>query len=432
MKSPRRNIWSYPVLRLVAYDRCRVAAPWFAWRYARTNAAYLRRLACLIEQNHFVNVRSWERWVAALLYFPLSLVHIVKAMRLHGPRLRFAYSIPLRRQFFQLVHLAWRHALRPQVYYYLRLQSQPGRRLAQYLDPAELHHLQRTITTNSTERIEDKLAFHLAASPAGLPLVPLLAIFDHGRQETPPASSLFVDWEQDLIVKPTSGYSSSGLRGFRYDQNRYTCVESGNVYTREELAGELSATSAGQTLIVQPWLRNHESLARFSTGALCNFRVVTARNAIGGFEVIMAALRFPIRSELTCAEQNVTLCTAVDLVSGKLAAAEAKDPGVGRLDLHPMTGQPIEGFIVDAWPEIRALALRAHEEFAEFPFIGWDIAHSNLGLVLLEGSTLWGGYLAQMSGSAPLGASRFASLYLENLHALNSGQRLAEPAEVGL
>ena len=96
-----------------------------------------------------------------------------------------------------------------------------------------------------------------------------------------------------------------------------------------------------------------------------------------------------------------------------------------------MTGQQIEGHVISSWPEIRALALRAHEAFPEFPFVGWDIADSDHGLLLLEGSTLWGGNLAQMSGSAPLGGSRFAELYLENLHAINAGQQPAfAPAEM--
>jgi len=61
MSTPRRNIWSYRVLRLVAYDRCRVAAWWFAWRYGRSNAAYLRRLACLVEQNARMALKFADR-----------------------------------------------------------------------------------------------------------------------------------------------------------------------------------------------------------------------------------------------------------------------------------------------------------------------------------------------------------------------------------
>lgn len=422
MKAPRRNIWSYRVLRLVAYDRCRVASLWFAWRYGRNNAAYLRRLACLIEQNHFVNVRTWECCVAAVLHLPLAVVQSWFALRRHGAGLRSAYEVSRPSQLARMLWLAWRHGIRPQTYYYLRLHRQPLHQAALYLDPAELHHLQRAITTAPTDRIEDKLEFHRAAAAADLPVTPLIAIFSHGRMESSPLTSLFADWEQNLIVKPTNGYSSAGLRGFRFHQGHYTCATTGQVFTLPELERELLSTSADQVLLVQPWLRNSSRIAGFSTSALCNFRVVTGRSPAGRCEILMAALRFPIRSELTCAEANVTLCAAVDFATGALSAAEAKDPAVGRLDTHPMTGQQIEGHVIASWPDIRALALRAHEAFPEFPFIGWDIVDSDHGLLLLEGSTLWGGNLAQMSGSAPLGGSRFAELYLENLYAINAGQ----------
>jgi hypothetical protein len=129
----------------------------------------------------------------------------------------------------------------------------------------------------------------------------------------------------------------------------------------------------------------------------------------------MAALRFPLHSELTCAEQDTTLCASVDLATARLHAADCKDPARPRLVRHPHSGQLIENFPVPRWNAIRDLACRAHEAWPEFPFIGWDISDTSDGIFLLEGGYLWGGYLAQMAGSAPLALTPFATIYTEHL-----------------
>jgi hypothetical protein len=142
---------------------------------------------------------------------------------------------------------------------------------------------------------------------------------------------------------------------------------------------------------------------------------VTGRHPNGRVDVLMAALRFPLSSQLTCAEKDTTLCAAVDLKTGRLHAAESKHPGLGRLARHPVSGQLIEGFPVPRWDEMIAHVAAAHVHWPDFPFIGWDISDTSEGLFLLEGSSLWGGFLAQMSGSRPLGLTPFATIYQANL-----------------
>jgi hypothetical protein len=109
------------------------------------------------------------------------------------------------------------------------------------------------------------------------------------------------------------------------------------------------------------------------------------------------------------------LCAAVDLVTGRLHAAESKHPGLGRLTHHPVSGQAIEDFLVPRWNEMVAQVITAHAYWPDFPFIGWDVSDTNDGIFFLEGSSLWGGFLAQMSGSRPLGLTPFASIYQASL-----------------
>src|SRR5688572_20900242 len=117
--SPR--FWEFPVLRLIATDRCRVEAPWFTWSGARDRTAELRRLAVSLERARLGRVTRIEQAIAAVVYLPLSLLSIVVAVRKHGRALAKEYGISQARQMIQLVGYAWRLGVPPREYYQLRL-----------------------------------------------------------------------------------------------------------------------------------------------------------------------------------------------------------------------------------------------------------------------------------------------------------------------
>jgi hypothetical protein len=56
-------------------------------------------------------------------------------------------------------------------------------------------------------------------------------------------------------------------------------------------------------------------------------------------------------------------------------------------DIHPKTGAQIAGRVVSGWPAIAALAVAAHREFRIWAVIGWDIAWTPEGPVLIEGNS---------------------------------------------
>lgn len=409
------KLWNLPVLRLIATDRCRVAAPWFAWSQGLDTISLLRLRANELERRRLGVTHALEQIIGALIYLPLSLTRIIMALHRWGRSLRATDHIPYGRQFLQLCVCAWRYDLRPQVYYYLRLHDQRRRESwHQIIDPSELHHLQREISPSDIEPLEDKLLFAFRATAAGIPVVPLLAVWRHGRLISAPDES-GQSLCRNLFVKRTSSYSSAGVTGFRYDPLIGAHHDSNRRYSRAELDATLEKMSANVTLLVQPWLQNHPDLHGFSTVALCNYRIVTGRSPGGKAEVLLASLRFPFVNELTCAEKDTTLCAAVDLSTGRLHAAESKNPRIGRLVKHPRTNQQIEGFVVPRWQEMIDLVTKAHAAWSEFPFIGWDLSDTSDGLLFLEGSCLWGGFLAQMSGNRPLGLTPFGRIYQSQL-----------------
>lgn len=413
------QLWSMPVFRLVATDRCRVEAPWFLWSHRADPVARLHKLALQLERSRYPHVTRLEQIAAAIIYFPLSLVAMLRAWLRWSRPLDAGYGLSRFDQLRQLAAYAWRLGMCPRMYYHLRLHRHSWRSTGSYfLDQPELHHLQRHLAPADIDQLEDKLRFARRMRASGLPLAPIIAVWRDGAPRSLEDEILPRALPAcDLFVKPAQSYSSSGVQGFRYASEKRLYQDEQHAWTETKLIERLAFASRRRPLLVQPWLENGRALYGFSDSALCNFRVVTGRYPNGDIVPITAALRFPWKSQVSCAEPGITLCAAVDVATGTLRAAEAKDPGIGRLWHHPISGQRIEGYVFEDWPAVLRLALQAHEHWPEFPFIGWDIALTTEGCCLLEGSCLWGGTLAQMSGSPPLGLTPFPAIYFAHLAA---------------
>ena len=61
----------------------------------------------------------------------------------------------------------------------------------------------------------------------------------------------------------------------------------------------------------------------------------------------------------------------------------------GVVDVHPDTGFAFKDFTIPFWAQITELALSAQMSIADCPTVGWDIAVTESGPVLIEGNDNW-------------------------------------------
>ncbi len=65
------------------------------------------------------------------------------------------------------------------------------------------------------------------------------------------------------------------------------------------------------------------------------------------------------------------------------------------------------------------LALLAHERLGEPCFVGWDVALTINGPILLEGNDKFGVDLAQMPSGQPLGETKYGEIFIAAAVATN-------------
>ena len=114
--------------------------------------------------------------------------------------------------------------------------------------------------------------------------------------------------------------------------------------------------------------------------------------------------------------------------TGRLGGAVTPDPTVMivPLDRHPDTGLAFAGFQLPHWAAATALAVRAHAALPAIAVVGWDVALTPDGPVIVEGNFSPEMRLAQAPSGVPLGDGPLLAWL--DAHLRRSYARPARPA----
>ena len=309
--------------------------------------------------------------------------------------------------------LATRFGFHPRDYYQYRLylperRGREGQYVSQTLNLELLHEF-----CLPHDPIWDKRNFFHRCRQVGLPTVPLIASFDRGEMKIYDASL----WQNDLVVKPSRGSRGKGVRLWACLGDRGYAVER-DILSLHEVIQRLTTQSKDRALIVQPRETNHAAIKEISNGALCTARLTTSTDPNGNIHQILPTFRMPCGQSCVDNFFQGNLVASIGLASGKLAKVFHRSPDgiVQPVQQHPDTGTTISGTQLPFWKRTVNLAERAQRLFPEFKFIGWDIAFTERGPVLVEGNILFGTEAMQVAHDTPLGETvypRHLSNYLQ-------------------
>jgi hypothetical protein len=411
------------VLRALRFNQCPIALPWFSFgldemgRLHRDILSFLKTVAPSKSQRIALafSVAAWpaRTLVAGLMY----------ACRFGGAVSR-AHGVTRRFQLRRMLWLAIRHNIAPLSFYRFRLwdESHRGRAL-HFIQDYELAVLQLWLNRGrDTRPVEDKVALFEKCRAHGLPTAPIVATFRTGEEHwyegetgTWPLCDLFVKW--------ANLEGGAGAEDWSYDGSAGVWLFGGHGLDAEGLVRRFRERSKIRQVVIQRRLQNHPDTARFSLGGLCTLRVVTYRSDGEGAKVGLLCLRMPVGR--TAVDNFVAggLAAAVDPDTGMLGPAVRKAMAVGSVSHHPDTGARITGERLASWRKLVEVALRAHDCIRDPWSIGWDMAMTPSGPVVVEGNSLWSGDLMQMT-RGPIGGTVFAgalSAEVARCHADQSG-----------
>lgn len=356
--------------------------------------------------------------MAASIMFPfLTGFFAAKRTRQYGQQLNVRTGIKLWRQFFDQIYFSTRYFLSPGEYYSYNLFEPDNRsRASLYVLDHEILPLMESLQRSSDPNIfDDKRRFYHECRKYGLPTIPVIAEFEDGSikawHDTPGQRIP----QTDVIAKPACGRCGQGILLYSYEGPASYRAEDGGKFNHNELIDHIAAHSLSEPYMAQERIFNHPELSRYSNGALCTCRVVTGRAPGRQSEFLVSILKLPTGNHITDNFVTGGIAVPVERESGELGAAVQQDYTGERLYVHPDTGHVFVGSKIPCWRQIVELCLRAHDLFSDFAFVGWDVAVTRDGPVLVEGNVRWGVKSMQSAHNSPLGLTRFPEIFMSHL-----------------
>jgi hypothetical protein len=382
---------------------------WLMRRPAETSARFIHRAYCraLWRERGVVGRLGLLAWYLAwpLIFAFTSAWFTI----LNGRSIARRTGKSMARQANEQLGVAWRSNCLPPSYYMFDFFDDERRaRSDDYLHRFELKGgIYRLLKSQPVPNIGNRSEFIERCKANDLPVPEIHVIHKAGTpieaSELPPC---------DLFIKTLRGSGGTGAQAWLYTpDDSYRSLFDGESVNRGDLLERIR--QGDEDVIIQRRLVNHDSLRDLSNGALITLRVMTLLNEAGTHEATHAGLRMAIGANRLVDNSHAGgIIAAVEMQSGRLGPATdiGLRPDIGWRTHHPDTGAPIEGRVLPFWPETVALACRAHAAFSPRVIVGWDIAITSGGPVLIEGNGAPGIDLLQRAYREPFGNSRLGEL----------------------
>ena len=279
--------------------------------------------------------------------------------------------------------------------------------LSKYISRKNLTKLQEAINPVSwAPLLKDKSIFYRYCMALGVPIPKLYAVFLKKTAGWSYDGSVLTsreDWKNlfdcllptVFVVKPAQGAYGKGLSIFCRSDKRFIDA-SGRAYESVDLYDALLSDPQHENFIIQEQLKNHPELIRLTgTQALQTIRFITIVGRNSQCRILHAHFKPIIGQHL--------VDTFMDGLTGNVEAAISLDDGFLKpanqimangsgpkiIPNHPKTGIPFEGFQLPLWLRTCRLVKETALKFLPIRTIGWDIALTFEGPLIVEGNIWW-------------------------------------------
>lgn len=244
---------------------------------------------------------------------------------------------------------------------------------------------------------QDKFYFFLLLSRLGYPTPCIYRYVRKGQvlYEDPAFETDF-----DAVVKPVDGMMGHDIF--------FLCRRGGRLFKEDQPCSleELDEIYASSGYIIQERVVQHADLAALCPTSVNTIRLYTVMLEDGQVIPFAPLLRIGRLGSLVDNWATGGIAVGIDAATGKLLARGVFKPGCGTFAFeHPETHVRFEGYPVPFYKEAEEMAVRLHRLMYRNHSIGWDIAITAQGPVIIEGNDRW--EISIMQGAhGPLGYLR--------------------------
>lgn len=172
---------------------------------------------------------------------------------------------------------------------------------------------------------------------------------------------------QKVICKPIDAAQGRGI-----------CVINPQEYSYENIKEKFKGN------IIEEFIKQHHEIAEFYDKAVNCLRVITVLKH-GKVNILVANLTFGSEYEIANASYG-GITVEVDVETGELISPGGQF-GHHIFEVHPYSNKKFKGFVIPFWHEIVEMLSECGKEVPQIGYVGWDIAITENGPVIIEGNT---------------------------------------------
>ena len=214
----------------------------------------------------------------------------------------------------------------------------------------------------------------------------------------------FMNGLSQIVLKPRKGSCGTGIRLLRATD--FSSIREMYHFVQD------SGAELAEEAVVQ-----HPVMAKLFSGSVNTIRVGTLR-AGDTVHLLYAFLRMGNSGEPVDNLNAGGLFAPVDIQTG-IVTHPGCDKAHGVYCAHPKSGCPIPGFQIPCWKEIRSLCTLAALRSEGMRYVGWDVAVTEDGPLLIEGNNLPGFDILQLPAHLPADKTGILPRFRELLPELN-------------
>lgn len=232
--------------------------------------------------------------------------------------------------------------------------------------------------------------------------------FDSDRSKYRLYQAIKIGYSRGIILLPACG-EESFLAFFRKHRKIILKPDIGNggqnieiVEYQDDAHARTLFQSIHQDTVCEEFVYQHEEMNAMNPHCVNTIRIVTLYTG-EKFDIICATLKTNIRPEVPTDNFHTGGIGAAIHVPTGVVNSFARGYNRQVYLNHPITGYQILGMRIPYWEEAKLLIRDAHKNIPATPVVGWDIAITPNGPVIIEANLAPGPFLMQLMDQIPKG-----------------------------
>lgn len=179
----------------------------------------------------------------------------------------------------------------------------------------------------------------------------------------------FIGNKDEIIIKPIDGLGGANI----------SKIKTKNIKNKDLFYQDIIKNN----YLVEEVIKQHKTLSEYAPSSINTIRIMTSN--IKEPKVLFATLRIGNGKSHVDNFHQGGMAVFVDIKTGKVIS-NATDKNLNEYEMHPLTKKKFKDLTIPYFKEVKEMVLASSKVVPEIHVVGWDVAITPTGPVIVEGN----------------------------------------------